>query len=76
MPDTMDSIRALGSRVARLQLEKSHALVAKIIIGSYQSRFKCGASGIDRLLFSGIFIIVGFPIVNDILGDSSSAVGC
>ena len=75
MPDTMDSIRALGSRLARLQLEKSHVMFAKIIIGSYQSRFKCGASGIDRLLFCEILVIVGFSIVNG-FQTGGRAIGC
>ena len=51
----------------RLQVGMCHAQDAKNIIGRKQSCFKCGASGIDRSLFSEILVIVGFPIQNDIL---------
>ena len=54
--------RPLSARQERLQLDKTHRPYTKITIGSNQSCFNCGASGIDRLLFCGIFVIVGFPI--------------
>ena len=55
-----------------LQAEMCHALYAKIMDWSC---FKCRASGIDRSLFSGIFIIVGFPIVNEFLGGGGGSPG-
>ena len=63
------------SRFGALQLEMVRAPYAKSIIGSYWSCFKYRASGIDRLLFSGIFIIVGFPMENELLGGGGGSPG-